>query len=104
MVEVVKKLENIRINRGLSVYKVTQLADISQQTYYSWLKEDIMPSMNSLKKVCNVLGVEIADILTNSNTNSLEFESLKSKWNMLTDSEKKSILSIIDNFINNSLK
>lgn len=103
MVDIVRKLENIRINRGLSVYKVTQLADISQQTYYSWIKENVMPSMTSLKKVCNVLGVEITDILTD-NSDSLEFETLKSKWNMMTLSQKQSIMSIIDNYINNNFK
>ena len=103
MVDIVKKLENIRTNRGLSVYKVTQLADISQQTYYSWIKENVMPSMTSLKKVCNVLGVEITDILTD-NSDSLEFETLKSKWNMMTLSQKQSIMSIIDNYINNNCK
>lgn len=103
MVDIVRKLENIRINRGLSVYKVTQLADISQQTYYSWIKEDVMPSMTSLKKVCNVLGVEITDILTDD-SDSLEFETLKSKWNMMTLSQKQSIMSIIDNYINNNFK
>ena len=103
MVDIVKKLENIRTNRGLSVYKVTQLADISQQTYYSWIKENVMPSMTSLKKVCNVLGVESTDILTD-NSDSLEFETLKSKWNMMTLSQKQSIMSIIDNYINNNFK
>ena len=103
MVDIVKKLGNIRTNRGLSVYKVTQLADISQQTYYSWIKENVMPSMTSLKKVCNVLGVEITDILTD-NSDSLEFETLKSKWNMMTLSQKQSIMSIIDNYINNNFK
>ena len=103
MVDIVKKLENIRTNRGLSVYKVTQLADISQQTYYSWIKENVMPSMTSLKKVCNVLGVEITDILTDD-SDSLEFETLKSKWNMMTLSQKQSIMSIIDNYINNNFK
>lgn len=103
MVDIVKKLENIRTNRGLSVYKVTQLADISQQTYYSWIKENVMPSMTSLKKVCNVLGVEITDILTDDG-DSLEFETLKSKWNMMTLSQKQSIMSIIDNYINNNYK
>ncbi len=103
MVDIVRKLENIRTNRGLSVYKVTQLADISQQTYYSWIKEDVMPSMTSLKKVCNVLGVEITDILTDD-SDSLEFETLKSKWNMMTLSQKQSIMSIIDNYINNNCK
>lgn len=103
MVDIVRKLENIRTNRGLSVYKVTQLADISQQTYYSWIKEDVMPSMTSLKKVCNVLGVEITDILTDD-SDSLEFETLKSKWNMMTLSQKQSIMSIIDNYINNNFK
>lgn len=103
MVDIVRKLENIRANRGLSVYKVTQLADISQQTYYSWIKENVMPSMTSLKKVCNVLGVEITDILTD-NSDSLEFETLKSKWNMMTLSQKQSIMSIIDNYINNNFK
>ena len=103
MVDIVRKLENIRANRGLSVYKVTQLADISQQTYYSWIKENVMPSMTSLKKVCNVLGVEITDILTDD-SDSLEFETLKSKWNMMTLSQKQSIMSIIDNYINNNFK
>lgn len=103
MVDIVRKLENIRANRGLSVYKVTQLADISQQTYYSWIKDNVMPSMTSLKKVCNVLGVEITDILTDDG-DSLEFETLKSKWNMMTLSQKQSIMSIIDNYINNNFK
>ena len=101
MVDIVRKLENIRVNRGLSVYKVTQLAEISQQTYYSWIKDNVMPSMTSLKKVCNVLGVEITDILTDDG-DSLEFETLKSKWNMMTLSQKQSIMSIIDNYINNN--
>ena len=103
MVDIVRKLENIRANRGLSVYKVTQLAEISQQTYYSWIKDNVMPSMTSLKKVCNVLGVEITDILTDD-SDSLEFETLKSKWNMMTLSQKQSIRSIIDNYINNNFK
>ena len=103
MVDIVRKLENISANRGLSVYKVRPLAEISQQTYYSWIQDNVMPSMTSLKKVCNVLGVEITDILTDD-SDSLEFETLKSKWNMMTLSQKQSIMSIIDNYINNNFK
>lgn len=57
-----KRLLELIAERGWSIYRLTQEADIHQATVYSWFNEKkFTPSRKSLEAVCAALGISLAE-------------------------------------------
>ena len=61
---VVARIEQLRIEKGISVYQLKENADISS-TIYQWKKDatrdrNRTPSLRSIEKICDYLGVSLS--------------------------------------------
>lgn len=61
---VVARIEQLRIEKGISVYQLKENADISS-TIYQWKKNatrdrNRTPSLRSIEKICDYLGVSLS--------------------------------------------
>lgn len=61
---VVARIEQLRIEKGISVYQLKENADISS-TIYQWKKnakrdKNRTPSLRSIEKICDYLGVSLS--------------------------------------------
>lgn len=103
MVDIVKKIDKMRVERGWSIYRLSQEADISQQTFHTWLDSDTMPSINALYNICEAFNITIADLFADFPFVELtpELQNLYKSWTILTKEEQKSIINIIENFNKN---
>lgn len=62
--KVIARIEQLRIEKGISVYQLKENADISS-TIYQWKKNatrdrNRTPSLRSIKKICDYLGVSLS--------------------------------------------
>ncbi len=65
---IVERIEELIKEKHITQYQLSENADISS-TYYQWKKntkrdENRMPSLRSVEKVCNFLGVSLAYFFT----------------------------------------
>ena len=61
--KVIARIEQLRIEKGISVYQLKENADISS-TIYQWKKNatrdrNRTPSLRSIEKICDYLGVSL---------------------------------------------
>ena len=62
--KVIARIEQLRIEKGISVYQLKENADISS-TIYQWKKNatrdrNRTPSLRSIEKICDYLGVSLS--------------------------------------------
>lgn len=62
--KVIARIEQLRIEKGISVYQLKENADISS-TIYQWKKNatrdrNRTPSLRSIEKICDYLGVSFS--------------------------------------------
>ena len=62
--KVIARIEQLRLEKGISVYQLKENADISS-TIYQWKKNatrdrNRTPSLRSIEKICDYLGVSLS--------------------------------------------
>ena len=62
--KVIARIEQLRIEKGISVYQLKENADISS-TIYQWKKNatrdrNRTPSLRSIERICDYLGVSLS--------------------------------------------
>lgn len=77
-----KKIENLRFQRGWSMYELAQEAGITQSTLTSMMKRGNPPKIDTLECICEAFGITMAQFF-------MEDEQLE----ILSKSEKELIYS-----------
>jgi DNA-binding Xre family transcriptional regulator len=88
--------ENIKViaaDRGWTVKKVAEKAGIGEATIYRW--KTTKPSTKSLEKVANVLGVQVADLLSTKKDDA-DLQAIQRKAKELSPEDKKRLLKLIE--------
>ena len=55
-----KKIENMRFQRGWSMYELAQEAGITQSTLTSMIKRGNPPKIDTLESICEAFGITLA--------------------------------------------
>ena len=58
--EINKKIENLRFQRGWSMYELAQEAGITQSTLTSMIKRGNPPKLDTLECICDAFGITLA--------------------------------------------
>ena len=58
-----ERIQQLRIERGLTVRQITDALGIIPQTYYKWVWGRSVPSVDSLIGLADILGVKVDDII-----------------------------------------
>lgn len=74
--DVIKKLNDLRLRQNMSVYRLAELSGINQSTLANTFSRGIVPSVNNLSVMCDALG-----------TNMSQFFSEEDMCETLTDEE-----------------
>ena len=99
--DIVKKIDMIRVKKGWTFYKLSQESGISQQTFTKWLSGKTIPSIPALEKVCNAFGISLSNFFAENDMIEVtpETKNLFENWNYLTFEEQTSIMNVIDNYV-----
>ena len=62
--DILKKLNDLRLERNMSVYRLAELSGINQSTLANTFSRGTIPSVQNLEKKCNALGVSLAQFFT----------------------------------------
>ncbi len=69
--DVIGKLNKLRLERNISVYRLAELSGINQSTLANTFSRGTVPSIYSLEQICNALGITLAQFFTEDNVTAV---------------------------------
>ncbi len=95
---ILKKINKIRLDRGWSVYRLSIESGIPQSTITNMFNRETLPSITTLECLCNAFGITMSDFFKQeaeeNDTTKLDKELLE-LFNKLTEQEKNSTLVLL---------
>lgn len=64
MFDILGKITSERLNRGWSEYQLSLNSGIAQSTISTWYRKNMQPSISSLEKICNGLGITLSQFFS----------------------------------------
>lgn len=83
--DVIKKLNKLRLERDLSVYRLSELSEINQSTLANTFSRGTMPSISNLEKICKAMGITLSQFFSEDDENVF---ITKGENNLLSDYRK----------------
>ena len=98
---IVQKIDELRVKRGWTFYKLSQESGLTQQTFTKWMEGNTIPTIPALQAVCDAYGITLANFFAENDMVEVtsETKTVLNNWNYLTPKEKESIKLIIDNYL-----
>lgn len=84
-------------DKGLTIYKVTELCDLSENTIYNWYNKGAEPSLHALCSICKVLGISMPELFSESDNEILtikENEVIR-QFRTLSDNQKDLVIKLL---------
>ncbi len=66
--DIIAKLNKLRLERNMSVYRLAELSGLSQSTLANTFSRGTIPSLRNLEALCDTLGVTLAQFFTEDET------------------------------------
>lgn len=95
-----KKIETLRFQRGWSMYELAQEAGITQSTLSSMIKRGNPPKIDTLECICEAFGVTLAQFFTEDEQLELLSEDEKeliSLFRKTPDIKKQALIDLLKN-------
>lgn len=62
--DIIAKLNRLRLERNMSVYRLAELSGLNQSTLANTFSRGIVPSIQNLEVICQTLGLTLAQFFT----------------------------------------
>ena len=97
---VLDKIEKLRLDRGWSVYRLAEKAGITDKYIYNWYNRTTMPSIETIEKICEAFGMTLSQFFAEGNLIEVdeELKELFDDWRSLTEEQKKAVKVMINTF------
>ena len=98
---VLKKINKMRLERGWSTYRLSVESGISQSTLTNMFNRETLPSITTLECLCNAFGItmsEFFDETVENPTAEQEEKELLRLFSKMTSEEKQSLLLLLRGF------
>ena len=99
MKDILQTITEYRIAKKWTEYQLAEKSGLPQSTISSWYRKNLYPTIPSLEKICNALGITITELFNeNSHSTSLtkNQKSFLDKFNKLTNIQQNSLLKFLD--------
>ncbi len=97
-----QKIEQLRKEKGWTVYRLAQKAGVTPSTIYSWYnKNDHMPSRDSIEGICAAFGISEAVFFTDIETDNLTEKELQllELFRQVPEKKKDAVLTVVQSFV-----
>lgn len=88
---VIEHIKELLKERNWSNYKLAQKSGLSKEAINKMLRENHVPSLNSLIKICNGFNISLSQFFSEIETPNNEQVQLLSLWNKLTEEDKYNV-------------
>ncbi len=100
MVDVIRKIEELRLNKNWTKYELAEEAGMPYSSLASIYSRKTPPKLEILSLICSALGVTLAQFFTEneqSETVTEEERNLLIKFRLLSGEKKKAIVAFLNN-------
>lgn len=99
--DILRKIEQERLARGWSEYALAENAGLTQSTISTWRRRNLQPNVASIEKICNGLGITLAQFFNASEPVYLtaEQESILDLWGKLSPKQRSAVLEMLNSFV-----
>ena len=100
MEDILEKLDKLRKEKGLSVFKLTELTGLSENTIYNWYNKGSKPTIEALRAVCDVLNISLSCFFAENLNESIsaQEEELLTLFRKLSPEQKELCLRVLVEF------
>ena len=101
LLDVIKRIDNLLAEREWTDYKLSIESGLSSSTIANIRRRNTIPSIPTIEAICTAFGISLSQFFCeNASLVQLneEQQALFSKWITLTDTQKKLVHSLIDEF------
>ena len=98
---VLKKINKMRLERGWSTYRLSVESGISQSTLTNMFNRETLPSITTLECLCNAFGITMSEFFAEAVENPTaeqEEKELLRLFSKMTSEEKQSLLLLLRGF------
>jgi transcriptional regulator with XRE-family HTH domain len=98
---VAERIEQLRAERGWTVYKLAQESGLSETCVHRWIGTLTYPTIPALMRVCDAFCISLSEFFSKGDVVEVTGDkmSLYKKWCSLSQAQQKSIVSIVENFL-----
>ena len=96
------KIDKEARDKDISLGKLGQLAELSENTIYNWYNKGCKPTLYALNSVCEVLGIPLYELFVNDieNIQTIEEKEFLSVYRKLSAEQKKLVKQLMCEFVN----
>lgn len=97
--DILKKINKMRIDRGWSIYRLSTESGVSQSTLTNMFNRETLPSITTLESICAAFGISMSDFFLETNEKKSDNnEELLSLFSSAPEDVQASILVILRQF------
>lgn len=96
--DVLKRIEQLRDERGWSNYKLSQLTGVSQTTLRNMFTRNTLPGIATLESICKGFGITLSQFFASENEPIAlddEQKAMLETWGALSKEQKEAFLILI---------
>lgn len=98
--EILNRINQLRKSRNWSIYKLAEESGITQSTLSNMFSRKTMPSISTLKQLCDAFGISLSEFFDYESKDFSEEESLLiSKYKKLSEQEKIIVQNLLDSIL-----
>lgn len=98
MKDVLASIERLRIERGWTEYYLAERVGLPQSTISTWYRKNMIPTLPSLEKICNGLGITLSQLFAEGEEAVSLTENqrvLLEQWATLTPQQQDALLTLM---------
>lgn len=96
--ECLERIKELLKERGWSMYQLSQRSAIPQSTLSNLFLRNNAPTIPTLEKICDALGITLAEFFGKENELSDEETEVLRKWRILSPKNKQLFLELLEVF------
>lgn len=98
METVLSKLKIYMKEKGLTIYKLTELSELSENTIYNWYNKGAEPSLHALSSICKILGISMSELFSEDENETFTQKEIKliQQFRNLSESKKELVIKLLE--------
>ena len=92
---VLKKINTMRLERGWSVYRLSVEADLPQSTMINMFNRETLPSLTTLESLCRAFGVTLSEFFREDGEPEPREEEAMRLFGALSDRQAELVLELM---------
>ncbi len=94
--DVLKKINKLRLDRGWSVYKLSVESGVSQSTLTNMFNRETLPSITTLESICDAFSMTMAEFFyEDSDGIKMKDASVIELYHSLTPESQKTVVELM---------